>query len=478
LDKARVSMVAFHRALVQDKQALRVAGWLQRVRQAVLVSGSDKTTWRASRLAHARLFEYYRRVGRNVWTGPPDQAPPLALYLFRRAIHFGRKAVFSRGPVVRGKTAARARQLLLTYYPVLVRGNWLLHPVWHRFDLLQLTGYLRRNPRMFRTTGFPGPEGEVSTVRRLVRLQRYKESENFVLKHGKANPKKEVALRLSQGTACVGMEQWKRAREILLKAARLGSVAAVAELVQALVKEGDLAQAALKLSQSGAYAQSAEISLARAALAGRLGQWKAAAVHAERAAGLGGGARAQRAWGLALAALGKLPQAVKRFQAAFGNNRWGCAARADVAGLYLAVGKYELARKTALVLAGTAGCRAARAHALLAAVSHRQGRKKLARLLVARAEFHASTDPELLVSVARILVQNRAAPQAAGKILRRAIRYRPRWSVPHALLARLLAEGGSPGTALIHIRIALKRRPHDPDYRGLFRAILKLRSGS
>jgi tetratricopeptide (TPR) repeat protein len=424
-------------------------------------------------VAHSRLFVFFKRLARMVWGGAAAKAPALTRYFVRRALHHGRLAFFSRGPRVRGSAAAAAKKLLLNYYKQLAKGRWYRHPVWHRLDLMGLTGYLRRRPSLYRNTGFAGPDPPPQTVERLVHLRRYRAADRFVDRVAGDDKKKRSTLRLHHGIALVDMEQWQRAHAAFLQAAQLGSPQAWAELVGALVEAGKLGAAHTQLSGSGVVADSAPMLLAKARLERRRGHWSASLAAVKKALKKGAAVCAQRDYALALAATGKLAKAVTAFKAAFGQRRCGCAARADLARMFLRGGRLQQAADAARGLIEDAHCASAWGIALLAEVALARKQKALAKLLSERADYHAGYDPDALVAAARVLVRARLMPALAARMLKRALARRPFWSVPRALLARVFAEGGLYKAARMQLRVALRIKPADPAYRTLLRAILK-----
>ena len=474
LNQSLKSLEAFAVALGRDpKKVKKELSWLKKAVDAQETLASDKATWGARRRAHSRMFALYERLTKRLWMGKPEEAPPLAVFFIRRAAHQARLAFFSRGPTVRGRLRRRGKTLVMTYYHLLVKGHWYRHPVWHRLDLMALTGYLRRNRRLFKNTGFSGPDSPVHTVERLVRLRRFKAADRFVERIGDGRAKKEAPLRLHQGRALLAMERWKRAQKTLMKGAKMGSAEAWAELVMGLVEQGALGAARQQIANSGAVSETAEMKLAEAFSARRQGHWKRAMAAAKKARERGGGASARRALGLARAARGELKAAVSELTAAYSDPRVGCRARAETAELYIRGKLFEKAKKAIRGFLNDRRCSPAWGHALLAAAALKAGRKPLSNIEAARADFHARWDPDACIDSARVLIRHGVVTPNRRRLLRRALARRPHWSIGHALLARLYAEQGALKLARGHARVALKKKPLDPAYRALYRTILK-----
>ena len=474
LDQSLKSFKAFHLALGREPGKVgKELSWVKKAVEAQKTLASDKATWGARRRAHSRMFDLYEHLAKRLWMGAPKDAPPLAVFFIRRAAHQARLAFFSRGPTVRGRLRKRGRTLVITYYDRLVQGHWYRHPVWHRLDLMALTGYLRRNQRLFKNTGFSGPDSPIHTVERLVRLRRFKAADRFVDRIGDGRAKKEAPLRLHQGRALLAMERWKRAQKTLMKGAKMGSAEAWAELVMGLVEQGALGAARQQIANSGAVSETPQMKLAEAFLARRQGLWKRAIAAAKKARERGGGASARRALGLALAARGKLKAAVSELSAAYSDPRIGCRARAETAELYIRGKLLDKAQKTIRDFLNDTRCPSAWGHALLAAAAQKAGQTTLAKTQAARADFHARWDPDACIDSARVLIRHGVVTPNRRRLLRRALARRPHWSIGHALLARVYAERGALKLARVHARVALKKKPLDPAYRALYRAILK-----
>jgi tetratricopeptide (TPR) repeat protein len=470
-EKVRSSLTAFWKALGQPED--QSYGWVDRAVGALATVRKDEVGWGQVRLAHARLFVFYDRLAEMVWGGKAEDAPPLAIHLVRRAIHHARLAFFSRGPRVRGSLAAEARKLAINYYAVLAKGRWYRHPVWHRLDLMGITGYLRRNKSLYRNTGFAGPDPPEKTVARLVRLRRYRSANRFVNRVAGGKDEEEAKLRIRQGIALLEMEEWHRAHAALLEGAKKGSTEAWAELVSGLVEQGKLGAAAAQIAQSDVVAQSGPMLVARAELERRKGRWKASLGFAKKALKKGAGARARHAAGLAYAALGKPGRAVTELEAALSDPRVGCRAQQDLAALYLRGGMLERASAAARSGLAAERCSPGWAHSVLAAVAALRKQPALAKLLSERAEFHAQDDPDALFAASRVLVHHHVEPGLALRMLRKALARRPGWSRPRALVARLLAEGGLYHRARLELHAALKVKPLDPAYRALLKAIIE-----
>ena len=477
-DQALLALNAFGHAMGRDAKQIKADnGWLAQAVNAKKTLTSSSASWGAIRRAHSRMFAFYERLASMVWMGKPEKAPPLCLLFVRRALHHAVAAFVSRGPTVTGPLQQRANQMLLTYHDILVEGSWYRHPVWHQTDLIAMTGYLRRNARLFRNTGFSGPEPPALTVERLVRLQRFKAADRFVERMGDGQAQKEAPLRLHQGRALLEMERWEDAGEALIKGAEMGSVEAWAELVHGLVEQGALTAAAKQIEDSGAAAKTSHMKLAEAYLERRRGRWKHALIAAKEALKLERTDRARRAAGLAHAALGNLDRAVTKISASYTDPVIGCKARSEVTEIYLRGKLFSRARREIRAMLDDDHCAPAWAHALLAATARRQGMQNLADLQAERVYFHAGWDPDICAETARLMLDYGVSSRVVRTLLLRALSRRPDWSVAHALIARVYAEAGSTRRALIHAETALRKKPMDPAYRALYRAILALDEG-
>jgi len=468
------SLNSFGKAMGRDSNELREENaWVRKAVDAATTLKSEKAGWGARRRAHAEMFGFYENMANMMWIGNPDKAPPLCLYFIRRASHQARLAFFSRGPQIRGSLLRRAQTFILTHHDKLVEGRWYRHPVWHRLDLIALTGYLRRHSRLFRDTGFSGPEQPTSTVERLVMLRRFKAAERFVERMGDGKAEVESSLRFHQGRALLDMERWQKAHTALMKGAKMGSVAAWAMLVSGLVEQGNLGAARQQISNSGAVAKTEDMKLAEAFLEKRHGNWKKSLAAAKEAYKQNRSLRARRAVGLALAALGNLEQSVVELSAAYSDPTIGCEARSESAEIYLRGKLFSKANKTIHGMLADKRCPPAWGHALLAASANKEDMKELAQLQSRRVKHHAGWDPDICLKSVRIMLNYGISNPIMSELLKRVMSRRPTWSKAHALLARDLAENGLLRKAGVHAKVALKKKPMDPAYRALYRAILK-----
>jgi len=463
------SLAAYEQALGRKAGRLQTTEW-NRVAAAWATLSTDRTTWRSVKTAHARLFAFYWNLLYRIGGGNPKTDPPLAGLLATMALHEARQAFFSRGPVVRGSVNLRARRFVLKYYSPLSKRNWLSLPVAYRFDLLLMTGYLRRHPSLYRNTGYTGPNSDAIILERLILLHRYREAKRFIQRRAGGIPKREARLDVVAGKAFRRNEAWNLAKAAFMHAAQLGAGQGWAEFVRTLIEEGRLAAAAAQAIQAKWLSSNPVMALARSELQARLGHDDEAAKSALAAIQEDGGPEAHRQAGLALAAQGRLSKAAAHFKAAMSDPTIGPQARVDLAEMALATGRIKQARQAARDLRASGalpGC----AETILSIAATMQHQEGLARLEAERADFHSGTDPDDLVCAASHFLHHQTMFPVAVRLLRRALTRRPDWSVPRAMLANALAQGGSLRSALNEIEAALRVRPNYQPYLRLRLAI-------
>jgi len=465
----RRSLAAYDQALGR-KVGKSQTTELKRVAAARTTLAANRTTWRAVKTAHARLFAFYWDILYRIGGGNPKTDPPMASLLAAMALHHARQAFFTRGPVVRGPVNLRARRFVLRYYPSLSKTNWLSLPVAYRFDMLLMTGYLRRHPSLYRNTSFSGPSSDEDILDRLIVLHRYREAKRFIRRRAGGIPKREARLDVVAGRAFRRNEAWNLAKAAFTHAASLGASQGWAEFVRTLIQEGRLVEATAQTLQSKWLSSDATMALARSELQSRLGHDDEAAKAALAAIQADGGPAAHRQAGLALAAMGRLSKAAAHFKAAMSDPTVGPLARVDLAEMALAVGRIKQAMQAARGLRAS-GSRPGCAEAILSVAAAIQHHGKLASLEAERADFHARTNPDDLVCAAQTFLHHQVMFPIAVRLLRRALTRRPNWSVARAMLAEVLVQGGRPRSALSEIEAAIRVRPNYQPYRRLRLAI-------
>ncbi len=468
----------YYQSLARPKLASRALARGLAVAKALKTIRSDKSLWRAVKRAHALVFTYLidSMTLAGLWPFPPAPQPALAILLTRRALHHARMAFFSRGPIIRGRLLMRARAFLIASYAVLTQGSWDGLPARERMDMLNLTGFLRRNPSLYRATGFSGPESIERSLVRMARLRRYREVRRFIDR--RAGGKKALRAKLLDlvGRTYCRMEQWERAKQCLMDAARLGHVGAWAAHLRCLVEQGETVRAAAALAATPEPLKGAEYWIAASDLGRSQGHWRRAEAAARRSLAAGGGAPAHEVLGLALAGRGRLAQAAAELEAAAADPSVGARAWVAFGRMALAAGKPDQAKKAVEHLerpgSGLRGC----GQALAAAMTKSSA---LQDLLARRALAHARTNPDALQCAADLLLESGRAPAVTYEMLQRVLALRPAWSRANAAMALLLFNGDRPSRAVGFVEAALHAKPHKHRYRLLETAIMRsLRSGA
>jgi len=479
-DAAR-NLGAFHTALNQLSTAQTVTGRVTKLRLAQVDARRRHPPWGPIRRSFARLFVFWHRLARTVWAGDPAQAPPLAILLYRRALHYARLSALS--PSVRatsgGATAVRAaRRLVRTHFSRLARGRWDALRYVQRQDLLVVTGYARRYPTLF-------PKGWVdqnvedypTTVCRMIRMRYFTVAERFVERMVEQKKADEGRLRVAQGRCLVDQERFALARRALTRAAALGRAEARVALADALVDQGDLVGAEREVA---ALPKKSAPGLVIESRLWRLRERPVRAVRAAQAAvALQKNARSLDALARSLDLGGRRPAARKAYAEAAGEaSPAGRSARLALARLDLTDGNYRAAFDAAWPLVQAPGAperrlRAA-AHAVLAMAAAGQSMAALARVQTQRAVYHAGQDPESLAEVADVLIAQGRRLDVALDALRLAQGRRPGWSRVYALHAFVYGQVRHLPRALQSISTALAIRPDYPPYRAIERALALL----
>lgn len=481
-DAAR-NLHAFHTALNQLSTAQSATGRVTKLSAAQVDARRRRPPWGPIRRSFARQFVFWHRLARTVWAGDPAQAPPLAILLYRRALHYARMSALS--PSVRassgGANAVRAaRNLVRTHFSRLARGRWDALRYVQRQDLLVVTGYARRYATLF-------PKGWVAlnvddhstTVCRMIRLRYFAVADRFVERMVEQKKADEGRLRVAQGRCLVEQERWAPARRALVRAAALGRVEARVALADALLDQGDLGGAERELAALPKGSASGLV------IESRLWRLRERPVRAVRAAQAAVALRSDALSGAALARslelAGRRQAARKAYGEASGEATGaGRSARLAWARLELLDGNYRAAFEVAWPLVRAPGAperrlRAA-AHAVLAQAAVGQSMGALATLQTQRAIYHAGQDPEALAEVADVLIAQGRRLDVALDALRLARGRRPGWSRIYALYAFVYGQLRQLPRALQSISTALTIRPDSLPYRAIERALVRLQS--
>ncbi len=463
---------AYYRAMGRPKSAASAAKRGVKAARALATIRSDRSPWRAVKKAHAMLFAFLLDMMRlaGLWPAPAAALPRLTMSLTRRALHHARAAFFSRGPIIRGRLASKAKAFLVEAYPHLTAGTWVGLPARYRMDLLNLTGFLRRNPSLYRATGFAGPEPVERSLVRLARLRRFREVERFIDRRAAGKPALLAKLHRIVGMTYCDMERWDLAGRFLMAAAKAGSKEAWGGYIHCLVVQGRLSDAAKALADSPTALKGPAYWIGASELARRKGAFGKAVETAKKALAAGGTGLAHRALGLALAAKGDIDRAAAELQAATRDASCASSAWMDLGRLALAAASKAQARRIAAHLdepgSPLRGC----GQALMAA---RAKGRSLQDLLARRADYLAQNRPRALLCASRFLVSAGMAPETAHAILGRLLVFEPTQSEANALMARLLLDGDRPRAALGFVRAALQVKRADPSYRGLLAVIVR-----
>jgi tetratricopeptide (TPR) repeat protein len=470
---------AFHLALNQEDAAKRAAKDLHRMHDALVDSHRRRPPWGRIRRAFPRLFKAWLDRAEREWAGDPAQAPPLALLLYRRALHYARLSALA--PSIRTSTGGaatvrRARRLVKRYAPRLASGRWERHPYWHQKDLLFVTGYVRRHRSSFDKAWLAAHlDTPAETVCRMIRMRYFSVADRYVERTVEKGEGAAGALRHAQGRCLVERERYEAADRALTKAIGLGVPAARLTRVEALLDQGDLAGAARELQALRDVTPAAWRARSRLE---RLRQRPDVALQAARKAYLAARDPVSLvAVGRARALAGKVEGARRAYRrAAKAAGAAGHEARIRLVRLELAQGQPRRALKAAWPLT-RATPRTARVagHVLVARAAARLGMSALARLQIERARYHAGEDPRALERLGALLVEGGRGLTVALQALRRAQGRRPGWTRIHAQLALLYGQIRALPKALAAIGAALHVRPEYPPYRALERALVRLR---
>ncbi len=479
-ERAARNLVAFHGALNQLGSAREAGKRVRALGVAQVDSRRRRPPWRPIRRSFARQFVFWHRLARRVWGGDPDRAPPLAILLYRRALHFARVSglspsvrATSGGPVV----VRAARALVRTHFPRLARGRWTGLRHIRRQDLLAVTGYLRRHRGLF-------PKGWVAqntdsfatTVCRMIRMRYFDVARRFIERLVEQRKAAEGDLRLAQGRCLLELERFGAARTALARAVILGAVRAQATLAAGLLDQGDLGGSERVLA---AMPKGSAAGLMVESRLWRLrGQPDRAVTAARTAVAARRGSRSLLALARSLGASGRVDAARKAFQEAASGTADGRLARLAWARMELDQGNHRAALDAAWPL-GRAPERRIRAaaHAVMGLAAGGLAMGPLSSLQVSRALYHAERDPEALVEVADVRIGRGRHLGAALDALRLARGLRPGWSRVHELFAYLFGQLRRLPLAMGSISTALSIRPDYPPYRALERALVRLGSG-
>ncbi|MFH2004960.1 MAG: hypothetical protein ABI333_00105 [bacterium] len=476
--EASRNLHAFHTSLNQLGTARRVVGQVGEFQTAQVDARRIRPPWGRIRRAFPRQFLFWLRLAQPVWVGDPDQAPPLALALYRRALRFG--VLSALNPSVRAgsggaQTVRAARALVRSHYARLSRGRWDRLPYAYRQDLLSVSGYVRRFP-----TSFPKEwieknlDDRPRTVCRMVRMAYLVVADRFIERMVELQKAKEGPLRLAQGRCLAERERWAGARKAFSRAAELGVSEARIALAEMSLDQGDLGGAERVLEALGN--KSAEALRIESRL-WRLRDRPTKAIRAAEAAQQAApDARSRYAVGRSWELVGRRDKA----RAAYSNglrepSTAGLRARLALAKLELAAGQPRAALDAAWPLTRAAERRfRASGHAAVAMAAAGMNMEQLVELQVARAAYHAWDDPAALAEVADILIAQGRGLGVALNALLRARGKRPRWSRLFALSAFLYGQLRQLPRAMQSITAALDVRPEYPPYRAIEQALVRL----
>ena len=474
------NLEAFYTGLNQLKAAAREAKGVVDLAAAQLDARRRRPPWGRVRRSFARQFHFWLALARKVWAGDPEQAPPLAMLLYRRALHYAR--VGPLNPSVRssagGATVVRAaRGLVQSHFGRLAKGRWDALPFMQRQDLMSVSGVVRRSPRLFPKAWVASQvEDYPRTVCRMIRMHYFAVVGRFIERVVAQKKSAELPLRLAQGRCLVEMERWTSARKALSRAVALGGDAARIVLVEALVEQGDLDGAERELK---ALAHASAPALVLESRLWRLRERPTEALRAaEEAVKRKEDAVSRYAVGRSREIAGQGNRARAAYAAAMVEaSSAGQRARLALARLELATGRSHQALDVAwpLTTSQTRRFRAA-GHAVIAMAAALDGRTSLSALQIARALYHAGADPEALVAVSDLLVAHGKGVDAVLTSLHLARGKRPGWSRVYALEAFVYGQLGQLDRALQSVTTALHIRPTYPQYRAIERALVRLRS--
>ena len=477
-DAAR-NLAAFHTSLNQLPTARVATERLTKLRAAQVDIRRRRPPWGPIRRSVARQFVFWHRLARSVWAGDPAEAPPLAILLYRRALHFARLSALS--PSVRassgGAAAVRAaRSLVRTHFRRLAHGRWDALPYMWQQDLLVTTGYVRRYPTLFpKGWAAQNVDDYTATVCRMIHLRYFAVADRFVDRMVEQRKADEGALRLAQGRCLVERERWAPARRALARAAALGKMEARVVLADALLDQGDLGGAERELA---ALPKGFAAGLIIESRLWRLRERPVRALRAAQAAvGLKKDALSLGALAQSLELAGRRPLARQAYrEAAAEATVAGRSARLALARLELTDGSSRAAFDAVwpLVRAPERRLRAA-AHAVLAGAAAGQSMGALALLQTERAIYHAGQDPAALAEVADVLIAQGRRLGVVLDVLRLARGRRPGWSRIYSLYAFVYGQLRRLPRALQSISTALAIRPDYPPYRAIERALVRLR---
>lgn len=474
----------FHELLDQTGAAARARTGLLAFRQASIDARRRRPPWGRVRRAPAKLFRFWLDRAAAVWSGDPASAPPLALLLYSRALHFAVRSVLAPSVRATGGGAplrARARSLVRGYFPVFAAGRWERRPYWLQRDLLALVGLLRRAPRAFGKEWVAAhAEPPERVVCHMVRMRYFGPAARYVERVVAQDARRQGALLLAWGRCLAEQERFAAARRALGQALARSTPGAAAAWVTTRIDQGDVEGAireALARTRGADADAALWVALSRARrLQGRLPEALAAARRAVTRSGSEGAAQAASflALGRVLQAAGRYSEAIKAFRkVAEGRGAAAAEGRLRLAHLLWAGRKYKRAMDAAWPLTRHRDPRfRAAAHALLALAARSLGLRPLARLQVRCAEHHAGLDPEALTAVSELLLEAGCWLPTVSRLLSLAAGKRPRWSRVLALRAWMWARSGSIRRARAAIAAALRVRPGFPPYRLMERAVL------
>jgi tetratricopeptide (TPR) repeat protein len=484
-EEAARLQLGFRRSLNQLGSSEREAAALRALGAAEVDSRRVQPPWGPIRSAFPRLFLGWLDLAQKVWAGEAAQAPPLAILLYRRALHFAVRSVLvpslraGRGSAEAG---ARARSLLLKYFLPLSRGRWDALPHWARQDLLEVTGLLRRSQQGLDKAWIASAlEAPTETVCRMIRMSYFDVADRFIQRSIEQRTSSEGALRLSQGRCLREREHFSEARRAFDQAVAADVKGAREARVQALLDQGDLEAAERELE--AVIPKTAAAWRAQSRLYRLLGQGDDAYEAARRALRAEPGEPSPQtlvAIGRGAALAGRFAEARASFrQAAGGQGEVAYEARERWARLESSMGRPRAALDAAWPLtmepdpiARVAGS------AMIAVAAARLAMPALVQLQIQRALYHADGDPRALLRLALILSEGGRGQLAALGALRDAIGLRPGWSVLYAQQAMILGQLRRLPEALEAIRVALRIRGAFPPYRALEAALLKLAASS
>ncbi len=464
----------FWRAVLPEaklKPALRRLGKARKAAETLL---RGAPSWGSEKRAHAAIFAYLHDL--LSWSGlwPPSDLRPsettVPVLLARRALHHARIAYFWRGPRPRAGAAA-ARAFLLEAYAFFAKADWSgLPPAW-KMDLVYLTGYLRKNPAVYRHTAFPGPLSVRESVVRLIEMARYEMARRFLERKAPRDSKEWASLLLAAGRAYRRMEAWAFADWAFREAAKAGSTEGAFEQIRTALEQGDPARAAALAASLGPVLDPGHAAAVEAVASWMQGQPRKAARKAREAAKKLSRPDLQLLAGRALAGVGRLGEAASLLREVCSDpSRHAAPACAALGEAALAANRHEVLERAADRLESLGARGRGCGLALRSAWQAARGRKALAGLLARQAAFRAGRHPEALLCAAGVLARHHVALPLAKEMVERALGARPGWSRAHALLARLFLEGGQTRLAYRHALVAVNRRPGSASYRTLLAA--------